>query len=95
MDSINQTMIKPGKPVYVAKKQKTLILGLPGNPVSVFTTAHLFLLPAIHKMLGHPLPLWTQIPLNDAIQRSDPRDRFMLVQIIENKAHLRGSCEVA
>lgn len=80
--------IKPGKPVYVAKKKKTLILGLPGNPVSVLTTAHLFLLPAIRKMLDQPLPHWQEITWVDAIKRTDPRDRFMLVRVIDKKAHL-------
>ncbi|MCP5396700.1 MAG: molybdopterin molybdotransferase MoeA [Sphingomonadaceae bacterium] len=50
--------IKPGKPLMVAQKGATLVLGLPGNPVSGFVTANLFLLPLLRAMAGalEPLP---------------------------------------
>jgi molybdopterin molybdotransferase len=49
--------MKPGKPVLVARKGKTLLLGLPGNPVSSFVTATMFLLPLLRKLAGAPDPL--------------------------------------
>jgi molybdopterin molybdotransferase len=49
--------MKPGKPVLVARKGKTLLLGLPGNPVSSFVTATMFLLPVLRKLAGAPDPL--------------------------------------
>ncbi|MCB2088949.1 MAG: molybdopterin molybdotransferase MoeA [Sphingomonadaceae bacterium] len=50
--------IKPGKPLMVARRGDTLVLGLPGNPVSGFVTAQLFLLPLLRAMAGalEPLP---------------------------------------
>ena len=39
--------IKPGKPLMVARRGEQVILGLPGNPVSSFVTAYLFLLPLL------------------------------------------------
>ncbi|MEZ5743904.1 MAG: molybdopterin molybdotransferase MoeA [Sphingomonadaceae bacterium] len=48
--------IKPGKPLLVAtreaKGRRQLILGLPGNPVSSFVTAQLFMLPLLRHLLG-------------------------------------------
>lgn len=44
--------VKPGKPLMFGRLDKTLLFGLPGNPVSAFVTGLLFVLPAIRSMLG-------------------------------------------
>lgn len=50
--------VKPGKPVAFGKirgsgqDRGTVLLGLPGNPVSVMVTFELFVRPAILKMMG-------------------------------------------
>ena len=44
--------LKPGKPAVFARLGKTLIFGLPGNPVSAAVTFHLFVRKAILKMQG-------------------------------------------
>ncbi|GAA4643719.1 molybdopterin molybdotransferase MoeA [Pontixanthobacter gangjinensis] len=44
--------IKPGKPLLVARKNKQMIIGLPGNPVSSYVTAFLFLLPLLRQFAG-------------------------------------------
>jgi molybdopterin molybdotransferase len=44
--------IKPGKPLLVARRGEQWILGLPGNPVSSYVTAFLFLLPLLRKLAG-------------------------------------------
>ena len=49
--------IKPGKPLLVARKGTTLVLGLPGNPVSSHVTAYLFMLPVLRALLGASTPL--------------------------------------
>ena len=49
--------IKPGKPLLVARKGSTLVLGLPGNPVSSHVTAYFFLLPLLRALLGAAAPL--------------------------------------
>ena len=49
--------IRPGKPLLVAQRVETLVLGLPGNPVSAFVTGFLFVLPALRRMLGADEPL--------------------------------------
>lgn len=45
--------IKPGKPLFFAVKDKTLIFGIPGNPVSNFLTYLIFIRPALYKMMGY------------------------------------------
>lgn len=44
--------IKPGKPLFFGVKGKTLIFGIPGNPVSNFLAYLIFARPAIKKMSG-------------------------------------------
>jgi molybdopterin molybdotransferase len=48
--------IKPGKPVYFGLRGRQLVFGLPGNPTSAMVTFHLFVRPAIDKMLGRKSP---------------------------------------
>jgi molybdopterin molybdotransferase len=44
--------LKPGKPTVFARLGKTLIFGLPGNPVSAAVAFHLFVRLAISKLMG-------------------------------------------
>ncbi len=44
--------IKPGKPVYFARRGDQLLFGLPGNPLSVTVTCALFVIPALKKLAG-------------------------------------------
>lgn len=48
--------LKPGKPMVFAKLNKTLVFGLPGNPVSVMVTFHLLVRTALMLMQSatHP-----------------------------------------
>jgi molybdopterin molybdotransferase len=46
--------LRPGKPLMHGRLGRTLILGLPGNPVSSIVCALLFLLPAIRALQGDP-----------------------------------------
>jgi molybdopterin molybdotransferase len=55
--------IRPGKPLLVATRRKQIILGLPGNPVSGFVTAWLFLLPMLRALAGSRQPLPVAVPL--------------------------------
>lgn len=63
--------IQPGKPVFVATDDCKLVVGLPGNPVSVFTTAHLFVRP----MLCGALP-WRDVELGEPTKAKAARQMF-------------------
>lgn len=69
--------IKPGKPLLVARKGRQIVLGLPGNPVSSYVTAFLFLLPLLRALSGAgaalPSPIATRLaaPLGAAGGRQE------------------------
>jgi molybdopterin molybdotransferase len=44
--------IRPGSPLLFGRSGKTLVFGLPGNPVSTGVTFYQFVRPAIRKFLG-------------------------------------------
>jgi molybdopterin molybdotransferase len=46
--------MRPGKPMIFGRIAALPVLGLPGNPVSAYVCAMLFLLPALRRMLGLP-----------------------------------------
>ena len=46
--------IKPGMPLFLGQCGRTLVFGLPGNPVSVFVTFEEFVKPALVRLMGRP-----------------------------------------
>jgi molybdopterin molybdotransferase len=44
--------MRPGKPLMVGRYRDTLMIGLPGNPVSTLVCGLLFVKPAIERLLG-------------------------------------------
>lgn len=59
---LHKVAIQPGKPLLVARCGRTLIFGLPGNPVSVLVTGRVFLMPALRRMAGRQRPSDPLIP---------------------------------
>src|SRR6185312_8710853 len=49
--------MRPGKPLIFGQLGQTPLLGLPGNPVSTFVCAYLFLRTAIAALLATDIPL--------------------------------------
>ena len=49
--------VKPGKPVSFGVRGRTLVFGLPGNPVSSLVGFELFVRPAVLALQGHADPL--------------------------------------
>ena len=92
--------IKPGKPLIVATRGKQVILGLPGNPVSRFVTAFLFLLPLVRKSMGaaRPLPRSVQVPLAVDLATGGGRREFLRAKWDTNGVsplHLQDSSALA
>ncbi|MDR2857084.1 MAG: molybdopterin molybdotransferase MoeA [Novosphingobium sp.] len=71
--------IKPGKPILVATRQRQIVLGLPGNPVSSHVTAFLFMLPLLRALLGaaDPLPRRIRTPLAAPLKPGGSRREFL------------------
>ncbi len=49
--------MRPGKPLMAGRRGNQRVLGLPGNPVSAFVTAVLFLRPMVEALSGSASPL--------------------------------------
>jgi molybdopterin molybdotransferase len=66
--------VKPGKPLAFGVRGRTLVFGLPGNPVSSLVSAVLFVLPALRALQGErdPAPPYLHGALAAPV-RPDPR----------------------
>lgn len=71
--------MRPGKPLMAGRIGDALFLGLPGNPVSAFVTATLFLLPLLRHMSGArgPLPIASDAPLASPLPATGDRDDYL------------------
>lgn len=78
--------MKPGKPLMVARKGATTILGLPGNPVSSHVTAFLFVLPLLRRLAGaaQPLPRQVMLPLAGELRAVGNRTEFVRAVLANN-----------
>ena len=48
----HKVFMKPGKPLFFGTKGRTLVFGLPGNPVSSLICFELFVRPALERLMG-------------------------------------------
>lgn len=46
---------KPGKPLFYGKNETCSVFGLPGNPAAALTSFYMYVLPAVHKMMGQSI----------------------------------------
>lgn len=71
--------IRPGKPLMFGRKGKTLVFGLPGNPVSAMVTAVVAVLPALRALSGMPIPAGERLrlPLSAPLASNGPRRHFV------------------
>jgi molybdopterin molybdotransferase len=76
--------IQPGKPVMVGRKNETIVLGLPGNPVSALACAHVFGRPIVQTMLGVQQAMqWIELPLAEAVLPNQHRTAFRPCTIVD------------
>jgi molybdopterin molybdotransferase len=68
--------VKPGKPVAFGVRGRTLVFGLPGNPVSSLVSFELFVRPAVLALQGlaDPGPRYRPARLARAVRRAAARD---------------------
>ena len=71
--------VKPGKPVSFGVRERTLVFGLPGNPVSSLVGFELFVRPAVLALQGvaDPLPRFEPGTLAAALRRNPGRDQLV------------------
>ena len=75
--------MRPGKPILVARRGRCLAVGLPGNPVSAFTGFHVFLAPALRKLMGHvnPVAELVRVELRQPLRRNPGRLTYHLAHL--------------
>jgi molybdopterin molybdotransferase len=71
--------VKPGKPVAFGVRGRTLVFGLPGNPVSSLVGCELFVRPAMLALQGaaEPGPVYQEGRLVRPVRRNAGRDEFL------------------
>jgi len=71
--------VRPGKPVVFGVRGRTLVFGLPGNPVSSLVGFELFVRPALLALQGDtdPGPRWLPGRLGGPVRRSRERDQLV------------------
>lgn len=74
--------MRPGKPLMFGTRGRTLIFGLPGNPVSALVTAHVFIKPALRSWLGAAEPEPWHLPLAAPTPPNTARRHFMRAQLL-------------
>jgi molybdopterin molybdotransferase len=75
--------VKPGKPIAFGVRERTLVFGLPGNPVSALVGFVLFVEPAIRALQGvpEPLPRFDRGRLAGARRRNPERDELLRARL--------------
>jgi molybdopterin molybdotransferase len=70
--------VRPGKPVAFGVRERTLVFGLPGNPVSSLVACELFVRPALLALQGasEPGPTFMAGFIDAAVGRDPVRDTF-------------------
>jgi molybdopterin molybdotransferase len=71
--------MRPGKPLMSGTLGRQRVIGVPGNSVSAFVCARIFLVPMIEKLLGLvDAPSGeTRVTLAEALLENGPRQHYM------------------
>jgi molybdopterin molybdotransferase len=80
-----QIAMRPGKPLMVGRYHGTPMLGLPGNPVSTFVCAMLFLMPALERLSGIATPaasIAASARLGAPISGNDRRQDYLRARLV-------------
>ncbi len=81
--SVHKIALRPGKPLMFGMRGTQRVLGLPGNPVSAYVCAVLFLLPLLRALQGEDGPLVPSVParLAVAMPHNDRRMDFIRARL--------------
>lgn len=81
--------LRPGKPVMAGRLGRTLVTGLPGNPVSAFVTAILFVRPLVARLAGaaDPLPRTNIAVLGEPLPANGERTDYLRAELRDGYAY--------
>jgi molybdopterin molybdotransferase len=76
--------IKPGKPLWFGRRGRTLVFGLPGNPLSSIVGTAMFIVPALKRLAGDVAagPWLERGRLGEAAGPSDGRTTFLTSRFV-------------
>lgn len=79
--------LRPGKPMMAGRLGDTIVLGLPGNPVSAFVTALLFVRPLVAHLAGaaDPLPRTRTAALGEPLAQNGARTDYLRAEIRDGR----------
>jgi molybdopterin molybdotransferase len=85
--------VQPGRPTWCGLRDGHVVVGLPGNPLSVMVGLELLLLPALRRLAGaaDAGPATFSLPLTHALRRDRDRLRVRPVRIVAAGAEPLGA----
>jgi molybdopterin molybdotransferase len=83
--------VKPGKPLSFGVRGRTLVFGLPGNPVSSLVGASVFVRTALLALQGatDPLPRYANAVTASALRQNEQRDEFVRARRMDDGSAVR------
>jgi molybdopterin molybdotransferase len=92
-----KVLMRPGKPLMFGTRGKTLVFGLPGNPISAFVTAIVLVRPALKLMTGHTDPFWPTlgVPLAANLPANAERRHFVRAKLTRNEVGFLEALPIA
>jgi len=81
--------LRPGKPMMAGRLGGAVTVGLPGNPVSAFVTATLFVLPLVAHLSGaaDPLPSTVAATLGEDLPANNDRTDYLRAELRDGRAY--------
>lgn len=81
--------LRPGKPMMAGRLGDAVVMGLPGNPVSAFVTAQLFVRPLVAHLSGaaDPFPRTRPAILGEPLPANGERTDYLRAELREGRAH--------
>ncbi len=83
----HKVKIKPGKPLFFGVRNKTIIFGVPGNPLAGFLAYLVFVRPAVRKMQNSKnyYPVFQEGILEKVFRQQANRKNFVLTRITKKR----------
>jgi molybdopterin molybdotransferase len=85
--------VQPGRPTWCGLRDGRVVVGLPGNPLSVMVGLELLLVPALRRLAGasDPGPALFRMPLTTALRQDSARQRVRPVRLVAAGAEPLGA----
>lgn len=92
-----KVLMRPGKPLMFGTRGKTLVFGLPGNPISAFVTAMVLVRPALRLMTGHTDPFWPTlgVPLAADLPANGERRHYIRAKLTRSEVGFLEALPIA